>query len=780
MKLRLCTLLLAVLSAAACSSGAEDDDGGARDAGPQSDAQVGSADAAVIPDTGPVDAGTPADTGPADTGSIADAGSVPDVGALDGGSEPVVPCAEAQFSLQRSGAQSVWVTGTFTGWAADPGAGAIALSDMGGGQWSVATTLPSGGRHLYKFIVDGGTWIEDPANPAREDDGFGGFNSVLEVCSRGAFEVRAHRTTGATFDAQVAYVGPGEVAGVRATLDRVPLDPAALVRQDRLLNLHVQGLSDGIHDLRIFVGQDSTLLKIYVNESTDWRDTAMYFVMTDRFENGDASNDAPVGGGISHPLADYLGGDFAGVQQRLEAGYFDDLGINTLWLTWPLDNTDGAFDGPYDTYDGCSPNGQTTTKFSGYHGYWPKSGTEIESRFGQPSELESLVDAAHARGIRILFDFTANHVHEDSPYYSAHPEWFNLPAQLCRNGLWDGDLREECWFDAFLPDWNFKQAAARRQVLDDAIELAKRFGADGFRVDALKHMEDSFIRELRRRVEAELEQTGVTFYMVGETFTGDAGAIARYVSSDMLHGQFDFPSNMAIRRGLAIDQIGLGDMHAGVRASKQTYGADAPWMSTFAGNHDIARFISKASGDLPCGIWSTGADTARGHGNPPAQPSRAQPYARLKLAMAYVYAVPGVPLLYYGDEVGLAGAGDPDNRRMLPQGTSLNPQMQSTLTFMQQLGQLRAAQPVLRTGDWTAALFADDDLLVFARTLPGQVAIIVINRGSSRTVDLDVSSLSLPAGATLTDGLTGQTIALSGGRLSFTAPAIDVQIFITP
>lgn len=749
------------------------------------------AGAFVTLDAGPADAGRAPDAGPAsdagrledaDAGALADAGAPdtgprPDAGALDGGSAPIEVCSEVTFTLSRPGASSVWVTGTFTGWAPTPAEGALELVPSGS-TWTLSTTLPSGGRHQYKFIVDGGTWIDDPSNPERVDDGFGGFNSVLEVCESGAFEVRAHRTLGDHFEAIVAYVGAGDPASATLTVDR-RLTPGALTTDGRRLQVSLPGLSDGIHDVRLAVGADTTLLKAYVNESTDWRDTTMYFVMTDRFVNGDPSNDRPVGGGITNPLADYLGGDFAGLRQKIEAGYFDALGVNALWLSWPIENTDGAFDGPYDTYDGCNFTGTTTTRFSAYHGYWPSSGTEIESRFGTREELYAAIDAAHARGIRILLDFTANHVHEDSPYYADHPEWFNLPAQMCRDGLWDGDLKEECWFDTFLPDWNFDVPGARRRVLDDAVEVAKDLGADGFRVDALKHMEDSFVTELRDRVEAELEGTDVMFYMVGETFTGDAGAIAYYVGPDMLHGQFDFPSNMAVRQGLATDEIGLGAMHQWVRDTKAAYGVDSPLMSTFAGNHDIARFVSKASGDLPCGIWQTRADSARAHSSPPPQPSAARPYARLRLALAYVYSVPGIPLLYYGDEVGLAGAGDPDNRRMLPEDGALDPQMRATREFVQRLGRLRADTPVLRTGDWTGALFADGDVLVFARTSPDQTALVVLNRGAARELEVDVGGLGLADGTTLTNHLGPGSTTVTGGRMRIAAGAIEPAVYLT-
>ena len=124
-------------------------------------------------------------------------------------------------------------------------------------------------------------------------------------------------------------------------------------------------------------------------------------LMTDRFVNGNASNDpAPLPNAAQG--ADWMGGDFAGVTAHIEAGTFTDLGVNALWLT------------PFNTAaNGTGLAADGVHEVSAFHGYWPVEPRGVDPRLGTPEELEALVDAAHAAGIRVLGDFVVNHVHED-------------------------------------------------------------------------------------------------------------------------------------------------------------------------------------------------------------------------------------------------------------------------------------------------------------------------------------------------------------------------------
>src|SRR5262249_31140669 len=158
---------------------------------------------------------------------------------------------------------------------------------------------------------------------------------------------------------------------------------------------------------------------------------------------------------------------------KIDDGYFTSLGINTLWLTVPMDNSESP---------GIGDDGMT---YSGYHGYWPRDLTIPESRFGTDVELKALVQAAHASGIKVLIDYAMNHVHKASPVYTAHMNdgWFNPLMQagqncVCGTGAcqYDGAYAKTCWFRDYLPDFNFNNAAARAFSTDNAIKWLTDYG----------------------------------------------------------------------------------------------------------------------------------------------------------------------------------------------------------------------------------------------------------------------------------------------------------------
>ena len=696
-------------------------------------------------------------------------------------------CGEIIFTYAGA-AGEVLVTGEFTGWAESAAAGAYAMTEVAGDSWEVVVTLDPG-SYQYKLIVDG-NWMTDPANPATVDDGEGNINSLIVVdCSEpepGGLSLVSHETVGGTFTAVFA-VNDGAVtaADVGVTVDYEDAPGAVSVSDGGTqVDLELTGLSEGIHDVRVTDPLGAVLLlKVYVGVSTDWRDAILYFVMTDRFVNGDPANDGPIEG--CDWRTNYQGGDFQGIIDTIEAGYFDDLGVGALWLTWPVDNPEFAHDGGRPAEHYCGMNPQTAsyagTQYSGFHGYWPQDLYAVEERFGTMAELKALVNAAHAHGIRILLDFTANHVHTSSPFYQEHQDdgFFHFPAEICQDVGWD-NKPVTCWFTDYLADLNYSNPAAVDAVLDYAMYWAKETGSDGFRLDAVKHIEFNFISALRARAAQEMELTGIDFYIVGETFTGDAGLIEDFIGPDKIHGQFDFPANMQILQGFAKESKGLDEMDGGIRGAKAVYGAGAI-MSNFLGNHDIARFVSMASGGISCGIWDVVSNIAQGWIAPPDAPTWDDPYEKLRLGFTYLMTIPGVPLIYYGDEYGMPGAGDPDNRRMMQFGGDLNGQQQATLQYMETLGQARNAHPALSRGDWSPLLWAEGDFIAYARTLPDEKAVVLINRGGAeKTGQLDVAAAGIGDGVVLTDVLgSGAAAEVTGGTLSFTCPARGAAIYIS-
>ena len=418
----------------------------------------------------------------------------------------------------------------------------------------------------------------------------------------------------------------------------------------------------------------------------DWHDAVLYFAFTDRFYNGNTNNDRKSGVWQNSSAADWYGGDFAGLKQKVEEGYFDKLGVNTLWISSVTKNTDATSEGT---------NGDTHN-YSAYHSYWPicafrtdQNASDfgdlpaIEDHFGTMEELQELVEACHKRCIRVIVDFAANHVFKDSPMVAKHRDWFNDldNPQLCdNNNNWD-NYSEKCWFSQDLPDINYENAEARRTMVDHAIWLINQTNIDGFRVDAVKHMHIDFIKDLRRAVDGLNKKN--MFYMVGETFTDNVPLLNKYIGNDLLHAQFDFPLYYKIKN--VLQGYGFYDLAHNFNVQ---YNSDL--MGTFMGNHDVSRALSVAAND--------GAAVNNNKWTNLGTPDNWVPYFRVKLAWTILLTRPGVPLIYYGDEAGMPGGNDPDNRRMMIFGNDLNTEQQGILDYVSKLGHIRKAHPATRYG----------------------------------------------------------------------------------
>lgn len=498
----------------------------------------------------------------------------------------------------------------------------------------------------------------------------------------------------------------------------------------------------------------------------DWRDAILYFVFVDRFHNGDPGNDGQIDGPVAD-IADWNGGDWQGVIDRIEEGYFNELGVNTLWVSVPMDN-------PNDDWPGVSDGRQ----YAGYHGYWPADLEGPEDHFGTLEKLQELVSVAHDHELKVIFDYAMNHVHSSAPVFADNPEWF-WPNDngfggncVCGQGCsWDGDEGRRCWFTPYLPDFDFTNPDARAFSIDNAIGWAQQTGADGFRLDAVKHIEDAWLLDLRERATAELDRHDATtgalvqrFYMVGETFTGDQGQIAYYVRDTMLDGQFDFPLRTQLVEKVLMRRGSMSDLASFMDGNDGVYWSGAV-MSTFIGNHDLPRVVHYAQ-DVPLAgndpWWN---DQQLGWDDPPGLPSGTSAFERLAVGFGIIMTTPGAPLVYYGDEIGMAGAGDPDNRRFMDWNTAgYSPGQQLLLDAIKALTTIRAAHPALRYGT-RATLFADLDTYAYRMELSGageldERVFVAINRADQAN---DVGGL--PDGTYL-DEIGGETVTVSGGTVS--------------
>ncbi|APR81992.1 Periplasmic alpha-amylase [Minicystis rosea] len=500
----------------------------------------------------------------------------------------------------------------------------------------------------------------------------------------------------------------------------------------------------------------------------EWKDAVMYFVFVDRFNDGNTSLNGTTSG-VQAP-ADYQGGDYAGVTAKINAGYFNSLGVNLLWLTVPMDNTDqsGKASDPNDTH-----------LYSAYHGYWPKNLDQTENHFGTMADLKALVDAAHTKNIKVIIDYAMNHVHVSSPVYQAHQNdgWFwpnqnpNNASQNCVCGQgcsWDPPEAYRCWFTSYLPDFNFGNQAARDFSVGNAIWWLQQTGADGFRLDAVKHIDISWLYSVRARAISEIESTTMKHvYMVGETFTGDRNLIKQYIDpAQLLDGQFDFPLREQVLKAVLIKSAKMSDLKSFMDGNDDFYGPNAI-MSTFIGNHDVPRVVNFAV-DPPNNWndpWYGGANNA--WSNQPGLPSGTSAFERLAVAYGAIFTNKGIPLIYYGDEIGMPGGGDPDNRRMM-QWSGYSAGQQLLLDRLKKLGAARAAHESLRRGSRTT-LAATDDVWAYKMTSGSDTVCVVLNRSDASQ---QVQSLN---GCPTKDAISGNTFNGS----TITAPARSV-IVLTP
>ncbi len=496
-------------------------------------------------------------------------------------------------------------------------------------------------------------------------------------------------------------------------------------------------------------------------DAFDWHDGVMYFVFVDRFLDGDANNNgAPTS---VAPIAGWHGGDWAGVTQKINANYFTELGVNVLWLTVPLDPTDAL------------EFGEDGQKYSGYHGYWPRDREKTNAHFGSMAELQALVQAAHQKGIQIVLDYAMNHVHASAPVWQAHQGdgWFH-PGQVsgqncvCGSGVcpWEGPSMLYCWFTTYLPDFNFLNYDARKASIDNVVWWLQQSGADGLRLDAIKHVEGAWLTDLRARLLTDVEPLRQQhIWLVGETYSGDQTFLKTFVDPcTKLDGQFDFAERANLDNTILLRQGKMQDVEKFLDGNDGFFGPDAI-MSTFIGNHDLPRTIHMAQ-DTPIwgDVWANGKDKA--WSNQPTQPGGTSAYERMSVAMAVLMTNRGVPLVYYGEEVGLAGAGDPDNRRAML-WTGYNDGQNLLLARMKALGQARKNHPALRKGT-RKTLWITQDAWLYQMTTAGDTVLVAINRG-----DGSASLGGLPTG-TWQDLMGGADV--SGTSVDVAARGVRVLV----
>lgn len=499
-----------------------------------------------------------------------------------------------EFVFRPAGkAEKVFVAGSFNGWSKE----ATPLKAEEKGVFRTALALKPG-KYTYKFVVDG-AWTTDKENPRQEADDFGGNNSFLKI-EEGASDERvlsifADQLKGK--ELRIKAAGKGQIHAVSA-LAELPDGSSKLIEATIKPGEAAVPL-DGLPEetwVRVVATDDSGRVSNVVRSSLGkaavfrWQDAIMYYALTDRFQDGDKSNDHPVENPNVKPPANFHGGDWRGIEDQIKAGYFKKLGVNTVWIA-PLNKNPAV---AYQEYP------EPRRWYTGYHGYWPVSPTEVEPHFGDATALKSLVKTAHEHGLKVIADLVLHHVHAEHPWWKDHRDWFGkleLPDGSKNLRRWD-DYQFTTWFEPYMPTFDFGKSEAVTALIDNSAWWANEYDLDGFRLDAVKHIPTDFWWRFRSALREKVgAKRGRHLYLVGETFKDRAGIIS-FVGPNMLDGQFDFPLYDSIKDCLAEEKAGLDQLEASLDASEESFGKES-LMSPLLGNHDKGRFMAYADGDLP-------------------------------------------------------------------------------------------------------------------------------------------------------------------------------------
>ncbi len=496
----------------------------------------------------------------------------------------------------------------------------------------------------------------------------------------------------------------------------------------------------------------------------------IYLIMPDRFANGDTSNDEPAEAPGSHDRSKaraYHGGDLRGIREHLD--YLKDLGVTTLWLT-PIVKNGAAEE---------------------YHGYGAADLYAVEPHLGSLREYQELVAAAHERRMKILFDIVPNHVGPKHPWVARPPlpGWFHGTAQhhvnvsAPVNGTFYGEAEKqghdlfeaildphapprlwrnltEGWFAGVLPDMNTENPVVAQYLLQNAIWWAESSGLDGFRIDTFPYVSRQFWARWHmglRRIYPQLTTIGEVFHPDASVTSLFAGGQRRYDGIDTgVTTVFDYPMYFALR-DLLLNGAPVGRLADVLRHDALYPRPDE--LVTFFGNHDVPRFAS-------------------------AEGSSA---AKLKLAFGLTLTLRGIPELYYGDEIGMAGGGDPDNRRDFPGGwreDSRNAftedgrtrEQQELFSFVQGILKLRREHATLSSGRlWH--LFSDESSYVFARESEEERLLVVINNSRARAIDVTLRDTPMQGTASATRLFGEAGVKLAGAEAHIEAPAQSLSIF---
>lgn len=622
----------------------------------------------------------------------------------------------ATFSyLPPFAAQSVTLVGSFNQW--DRSATPMTFKD---GNWTVTLDLPLG-EHAYKFVVNDHEYVTDPGAVLTADDGFGGKNGILRLerpdpsgrlQATGSLEpALVHHRQGMPDRNRLAdrtvtlrfATRPGDLKRAALMVET----PSGQWQQLPMTRFATTATSDHYRVILapptnpmryVFLLRDSKKSyyfgpqgidsKLDKRFSWDWlkqeafeppawaKGTVFYQIFPERFANGNREND-PKGTlqwGAVPTLWNFFGGDLQGVRSRL--GYLSDLGIEGLYFN-PM------FEAPSN------------------HKYDTADYTRIDPGFGTFQDFKSLCLEAHRLGMRMMLDGVFNHTGSSFPAFqqaiakgpnSPSFNWYSISGYPVVKS--PKPNYKTWWGFSHLPQLNHSNPDVRSYLLAIAQRWLAPGLADAWRLDVPNEVPRDFWPQFR----AAVQKIKPEALIVGEIW-GDGSP---WLKGDSFDSVMNYRFRSAILDFIAYEKTNANQLSAALDQIRADYGDQVePLLFNLLDSHDTPRFLHEAGNDK----------------------------RKLRLAALMQMTFPGMPVIYYGDEVGLTGGADPDNRRTMPWLET--EQDQTLLADYRAMIQLRRTHPALKLGDYERLATKAPRVFAFRRTHGTDRQLVILNAGTS-------------------------------------------------
>jgi alpha-amylase len=470
--------------------------------------------------------------------------------------------------------------------------------------------------------------------------------------------------------------------------------------------------------------------------SSDWSDDVLYFVLVDRYADGDKANNFKVE--RTNP-GGWHGGDLKGLTQQLDE--LSDLGVTALWIN-PVQKQMAQC--PY--ANAPAKMGIPEFKHCGFHGYWIDDFSKIDEHFGNIDDLKKLVDEAHKRNIKVLLDVVYNHAGYASSYDLSKTtdgqKWLRVGEGNCEVDP------IKCAVGG-LPDFKTELPEVRDYLLDANITLAKQAGVDGFRLDTYKHVDTGFWLEHRKRTRTEVNPK---FFLLAEYWGGTASSLDPFFERDEVDSGFDFSFK------------GSCEAFVNGRGRAVAYGSYLGSRHKVRKGYLLAHYLS--SHDEPMALSNLEGDKDK-----------------FRICAAVQMTSIGLPVIYYGEEVARGGGEWPLNRNNMPWGErDIDPgkgmaRDESMRNFYKSLLQIRKLHPALRHGDYAMLSTPQDKMLSYARTdaTSNDKVLILVNREPQET-SADIKLPDAWGEKVATDEMSGDKIMIAAGHIELVMAPKSVRI----